>query len=56
MLPDHIYQYCVANHLLDNMILTNDETIDNDVRSMFKNIETISATTTTTKTAITMQG
>ena len=54
MLPDHIYQYCVANHLLDNVILTNDESIDNNVSATFKNVETIS--TAATKTAMATQG
>jgi Transcription factor DP len=53
MLPDHIYQYCVTNHLLDNMILTRDDVNDNDVNLTFQNIATTSATA---KTAVTMKG
>lgn len=53
MLPDHIYQYCETNRLLDDMIFTNDENIDNNVSSTF---HSITATSTSTKTAVTMQG
>ena len=58
MLPDHIYQYCVTNQLLDNMILTNDENIDNDVSTTFERMSatTPAITSTAHKAAVTMKG
>jgi hypothetical protein len=57
MLPDHIYQYCVANHLLDQMVVEtandddDDEIMDHQVRRCaLSTLQTNSATTAATIT------
>ena len=55
MLPDHIYQYCITNHLLDNMIAVKTENIDNDVSTTFSS-DSATSSITNTGTALTMKG